>query len=82
MPVTKSAKKALRVSRRKEAVNQKIKRQWKAAVKTVRTNPTGQNLKKVFSELDIAAKKGIIHTNKAARLKSRLTKLVPQKPRK
>lgn len=82
MPVTKSAKKALRVSRRKEAVNQKIKRQWKAAVKTVRTKSTGKNLKKAFSELDRAAKKGIIHTNKAARLKSRLTKLVPQKPRK
>lgn len=77
MPVTRSAKKALRVSRKKAQVNQRIRTAYKAAVKAVRENPTAENLKKATSALDRAAKKGIIHTNKAARLKSRLAKLLP-----
>lgn len=41
-----------------------------------RKKPTKKNLGSVFSELDRAAKKHVIHKNKAARLKSRLSKLV------
>lgn len=80
MPVTKSAKKALRVSLRKKSVNNRVRRQWKSAVKALRENPTAQGLKKVFTELDRAAKRGVIHQNKAARLKSRLSKLLTVKP--
>jgi ribosomal protein S20 len=36
-------------------------------------------LKEVFSLLDRASRTGAIHSNKASRIKSRLTKLVRQK---
>jgi small subunit ribosomal protein S20 len=75
MPVTKSAKKALRVGRRKSAVNAKIRNSYKEALKMTRKHPTEENLKKTFSILDKAAKSNVIHPNKAARLKSRLAKL-------
>jgi small subunit ribosomal protein S20 len=75
MPVTKSAKKALRVSRRKSAVNAKIRNSYKEALKKARKHPTEDNLKKTFSILDKAAKANVIHPNKANRLKSRLAKL-------
>lgn len=80
MPVTKSAKRALRQDRRRALLNQRIRRRFRSAVKTFRENPTAPGLKKAASTLDTAAKKGVIHKNKASRLKSRLAKLVPGKP--
>ena len=73
MPVTKSAKRALRKSLRKRVQNLKTRQNYKKAVKTARQ--TGKNLSGTFSALDRAAKKGVIHKRKAARLKSRLSKL-------
>lgn len=106
MPITKSAKKALRVSKRRHTINLRVKRAYKGAVKDVRKTATHvttearkkdetqkkrtktaiteaqkknearkNTLSKAYSELDKAAKKGIIHKNKASRLKSRLAKL-------
>ena len=46
----------------------------KAAVKAARQQPTPAKLKAAYQALDRAAKTRIIHKNKAARLKSRLTK--------
>ncbi|MBI4990928.1 30S ribosomal protein S20, partial [Candidatus Gottesmanbacteria bacterium] len=43
-------------------------------------NPTPSLLSKVFKVLDTAAKKNIFHANKAARLKSNLSKLLGKKP--
>lgn len=74
MPVTKSAKRALRKSLRKKARNLKTREGYKKVVKNVRK--TGKGLSSAFSALDRAAKRGVIHKRKAARLKSRLAKLV------
>lgn len=79
MPVTKSAKKALRRDRRRREINLKIKIPLKKAIKSARQNPTLKTLKKASSWLDQAVKKNFIHRNKAARLKSRLAKLLKPK---
>lgn len=80
MPVTKSAKRALRVAHRRAAENLETKSLYKKAVKTVRkavdTGATGvgELFSKAQSALDTASKRKTIHPNKAARLKSRLAK--------
>jgi len=79
MPIIKSAKKALRRDKRRTIVNKKINDQVKAALKKSRKNPSKKNLKEAFSYLDKAAKKNVIHKNKASRLKSRLSKLAKKK---
>lgn len=80
MPIIKSAKKALRQSESNKIFNDATRAKVKNAVKGVKS---AINLKKdnvaellsiAYKELDIAAKKHVIHKNKAARLKSRLTK--------
>ncbi len=79
MPITKSAKKALRKDKRRAQVNRKIKDRVKAALKKTRKNPNKKNLREVFSFLDRAAKKKVIHKNRANRLKSRLLDLAKKK---
>ena len=75
MPILKSAKKALRVSKRKNIVNRKLKSQVKTAVDQVKKDPNQKNLSLASSKIDRAVKKNLIHKNKAARVKSRLAKL-------
>lgn len=75
MPVTKTAKRALRSSKRKENVNKIIAARLDMAVKKVKKAFSKENLLKAVSVADVAAKKGLIHKNKAARIKSRLSKL-------
>jgi small subunit ribosomal protein S20 len=79
MPITKSAKKSLRVAQRKAPINLKIKSRFKSAVTAFRKKPTPSGLSEVYRLLDRAAKKQVIHKNKAARLKSRLSKLLKLK---
>lgn len=74
MPIIKSAKKKMRQDKKKTAHNLKIKLNLKSAVKKMRSKPTAKALQEVFSKLDKATKTKLIHPNKAARLKSRLTK--------
>lgn len=75
MPVTKQAKKKLRKDIRREKQNLKTKEGFKKVVKKTRNTPTVKKLSEAAKVIDKAAKKGIIHKNKAARLKSRLSKL-------
>ncbi|MFA6493155.1 MAG: 30S ribosomal protein S20 [Patescibacteria group bacterium] len=70
MPITKSAKKSLAVSETKRAHNLILEKKFKKALKTV----TKENVSEVISLVDKTAKTNIIHKNKAARIKSRLTK--------
>jgi len=42
----------------------------------MRRQPSAENLVKAYSELDKAAKKKVIHKNKAARLKGRLARFL------
>lgn len=69
MPNTNSARKSLRVGERRTVENRKIK----LAIRKVMKNASIETLPAVFSTLDKAAKKNIMHENKAARLKSRVS---------
>lgn len=82
MPVTQSAKKKMRRDQRRAIINLKIRRQMKAAIKIMRKKPTEKALQKASQMLDRAAKKGVIHRNKASRLKSRLAKLLQKSKKK
>jgi small subunit ribosomal protein S20 len=75
MPVTKTAKRALRSSKRKKAVNQKIRSRLEIAIREAKKKKTPAAVIKAISEVDKAAKKRVIHKNKAARIKSTLSKL-------
>ena len=82
MAITKSAKKALRVSDRKKIVNDRIKKTLKEEVKSVRTKVAKKvtvevsDLSAAFKALDKAAKRGTIKKGNADRKKSRLAKAV------
>lgn len=76
MPVTKQAKKKLRKDRRRERKNLEVKSVFKKAVKDTKKNPTVKKISDAFKIIDKAAKKRIIHKNKASRIKSRMAKLV------
>lgn len=82
MPITKSAKKAVRGSLRKKAFNDARKRAMKEIIKKVeklsKTDKTGaaKMLPQAFQTIDKAAKKGVIKKNNAARKKARLSRLV------
>jgi len=83
MPIIKSAKKALRIEARRKEENDLTRAKVKNAVKGFKIAVKGdaKDVAAVFSDaqkqLDLAAKKNVIHPNKAARLKSRLSKLIP-----
>ena len=72
MPIIKSAKKAVSSSKRKQGINQLQRKQYKEMVKAVRSG--AGDLSKAFKALDKAAKRNVIHRNKANRLRSRLAK--------
>jgi small subunit ribosomal protein S20 len=83
MPITKSAKKALRQSLRRRARNlqkkQKIKnllKEVKILVSQKKIEEAKKLLPQVYKILDKAAKTGLIKKNTAARKKSRITKLI------
>ena len=80
MPITKSAKKALRGSDRKRIINLRRKKKVDNAVKDVKKLKDSTDAKKLlsiaYSELDKAAKKGLIKKGAADRKKSRLSKFV------
>jgi len=82
MPLIESAKKALRQDKRRTIVNRNIKEALRLALKEAREKRSSKSLSKAFSALDIAAKKNVIHRNKASRLKSRLTKFVKTKKKR
>jgi len=58
------------------ARNAEKKQNIKSLIKSMRRTPNAENLKNVYSALDKAVKTNFIHSNKSARLKSRLSKLV------
>lgn len=74
MPIIKSAIKKVRKDKTRTAKNVKRKLVIKSLLKKARVSKSSKDLQAVFSALDKAAKVKLIHPNKAARLKSRLTK--------
>lgn len=76
MPNIKSAKKRVKVTATKHEQNIVPKGSMKTAVKKVEKEASLENLNTANKRIDKAVNKGIITKNKAARLKSRLTKKV------
>jgi len=86
MPITLSAQKALRQSRKRYLANQKKKAGLKATIKAFRKlvdqnklKEAKEHLKLVYKNLDKVAKVNLIKKNKASRLKSRLTAYLNKK---
>ncbi len=82
MPITKSAKKALRGSLKKKAVNDRRKKVMKEEIKKVEKLVREKNkadakkeLSMAYSVIDKAEKKGVIKKNTASRKKARLARI-------
>jgi small subunit ribosomal protein S20 len=80
MPIKTSAKKYMRVTDRKTAVNKRVKGVLKSTIKKTKEAITAKDLKMAKeayqiaqAAIDKAAKRGIIKKNTAARKKSRLS---------
>lgn len=83
MPITKSAKKALRQSLKRRARNIQKKEKIKKLLKEVRNLVSQKKIKEaksllpqVYKFLDKAAKTGLIKKNTASRKKSRITQSI------
>ncbi|OGE29509.1 hypothetical protein A2867_00890 [Candidatus Daviesbacteria bacterium RIFCSPHIGHO2_01_FULL_40_11] len=76
MPIIRSAIKKVRKDKVRSSRNKKREIALKSLVKKARVSKTAKDLQAAFSALDKAAKVHLIHPNKAARLKSRLSKAV------
>lgn len=83
MPITKSAKKALRQSKKRRVRNIRQKEAFKDIIKNIqklvlenKKKEAEKLLPEAYKALDKAAKTGVIKKNTADRKKSRLTKLV------
>ena len=83
MPITSSAKKAIRVSARKKLVNDRRTRTMKdevkkleKAVKAGKKEDAQKMISVAFQAVDKAAKRGVIKKNTASRKKARLARLI------
>jgi len=81
MPVTKTARRALRSSKKKAVVNKLVASRLETAVRLAKKNPTKDKIIKAISLADRAAKSRLIHKNKANRIKRALTKILPSSKR-
>lgn len=82
MPVIKSAKKKLRKDKKRRLMNKRFENLLEKTLKKALKRPTLENVREAIKIADKAASKNIIHKNKAARLKSRLSKLAIAETRK
>jgi small subunit ribosomal protein S20 len=76
MPILKHAKKKLKQDKKRELHNRGLKTAFKNLVKDATKSKTADSLSAAFSAVDKAAKKNLIHENKAAHIKSALSKVV------
>lgn len=80
MPITSSAKKAMRQSNKRRILNKKFKDDLKISLnifaKKVAKNEalTQEDVSVVYARIDKALKKGLLHKNTAARRKSLIAK--------
>lgn len=80
MPIIKSAKKRVKVAAKAKTRNNRTRKSlrstmkaFEAALASGKTEAIGKAQREAVSALDEAAKKNVIHANKAARQKSRLS---------
>ena len=78
MPIIKSASKKLRQDKKRKIQNNKLRNLLKKILKDFVKNPSSENIVKATKIIDKLSKKHIIHKNKAARMKSKLSKLMPK----
>jgi small subunit ribosomal protein S20 len=83
LPTHKSAAKRMKTAERDRQKNKKVKTNLRTAIRDFRSRKPGDEkvseFKGLTSMIDSAARKGVIHKNKAARVKSRLSKLAKVK---
>ena len=72
MPIIKSAKKRVRVNRKAAVRNSKTKRALRTSLKLFSKSPSTDSHGSAQSNVDKLLKKGLVHKNKAARMKKRL----------
>lgn len=75
MPIIKSAKKALRQNKKRAGLNLGKKLALKNLIKKIKKSKSKKDIVMLYSLADKAAKAGIIHKNKAARIKSQISRL-------
>lgn len=80
MPIIKSAIKKVRKDKVRTARNKRRGGALKVLIKKARLTKSAKDLQAAFSALDKAAKVKLIHPNRAARLKSRLSKKIKNNP--
>lgn len=78
MPVTKSAKKALKRDIRRHQENSRIRLKLKNSVDPITKgeSKTHEDLSQAYSAIDRAIKNNLVSKNKGARVKSRLSRLI------
>ena len=81
MPNTKSARKHMKTSQKRRARNRRVKtvlrrelKDFRTAVASGKPEDAAKEASVAQTQLDRAADRGVIHRNKAARLKSRMAK--------
>ena len=70
MPVIQSAKKKQRQDKKRYQKNQGVRSRYKDMIKKAKKKRTKKTIQTAYSAIDKAAKRHVIHKNKAARLKS------------
>lgn len=81
MPVIKSAIKKLRRDRKREKENNAFRKTLDARVRAAKKQKNGKAVSSAVSILDLAVKKNLMHKNRAARIKSSLSKLSKPAPK-
>jgi len=80
MPQHKSPMKRMKTDKKREARNNYVKRTLKTLAKKIRSEMPLEDKEKmlqtIYSQLDKAAKKGVIHKRTASRRKSRLANML------
>lgn len=76
MPNIKSAKKRVKVIKKKTLRNKMIKSNLKTVIKAAGADTNPETVRAAIKKVDQACAKGIMHKNKAARKKSQLAKLL------
>ncbi len=78
MPITKSAKKKMRKDKKRTTANTLYIKVYKQLINKIKKKKGDlkELLRQFYSQVDKAAKKHVIHKNKASRLKARISLLV------
>jgi small subunit ribosomal protein S20 len=74
MPITRSAKEAIRNSARKRVFNDRRRNAMKSLTKEAKIAPSQDGLNKAYQAIDKAVKKGVIKPNAGARKKSQVAR--------